>query len=99
LADRFGRRAALWLALAALHIGQFSSALAPNKWAYLVARHFAGIGVVRKDIKSGDPPPCFLGGGLVVPVSDDAMIHIDLPRQARDEQTTRTTHEKFLKQL
>jgi MFS family permease len=62
LADRFGRRTALWLALAALHIGQFSSALAPNKWAYLVARHFAGIGVVRKDIKSGDPPPCFLGG-------------------------------------
>ena len=92
MADRFGRRAALWLALAALHIGQFSSALAPNKWAYLVARHFAGIGVVRKDIKSGDPPPCFFGGGLVVPVSDDAMIHIDLPRQARDKQTTRTTH-------
>eukprot|EP01046_Picozoa_sp_COSAG06_P065165 COSAG06_NODE_15884_length_1037_cov_2.299574_3_plen_70_part_01 len=32
-----------WLALAERHIGQFSSSLAPNKWAYLVARHFAGI--------------------------------------------------------
>eukprot|EP01043_Picozoa_sp_COSAG02_P042907 COSAG02_NODE_3690_length_6379_cov_2.751433_3_plen_90_part_00 len=60
LADRFGRRTALWLALAALHIGQFSSALAPNKWAYLVARHFAGIGVVRNE--NGGPPsaPFFL---------------------------------------
>jgi hypothetical protein len=41
--------------------------------------------------------PFFLGGVLVVPVSDDAMIHIDLPRQARDKQTTRTTHKKRFK--
>ena len=37
------------------------------------------------------------GGGLVVPVSDDVMIHIDLPRQARDKQTTKTAHKKDLK--
>ena len=45
ISDNFGRRTALWLALAALHIGQFASALSPNLWAYLVARHFTGIGV------------------------------------------------------
>lgn len=36
LSDRFGRRTALFLALTALHIGQFTSALAPNYWVYLV---------------------------------------------------------------
>eukprot|EP01051_Picozoa_sp_SAG22_P010599 SAG22_NODE_961_length_6285_cov_20.669091_3_plen_666_part_00 len=45
LSDRYGRRTALFLALTALHIGQFTSALAPNFWVYLVARHFVGIGV------------------------------------------------------
>lgn len=44
ISDNFGRRTALWLALAALHIGQFASALSPNVWTYLVARHFTGIG-------------------------------------------------------
>eukprot|EP01048_Picozoa_sp_COSAG05_P008608 COSAG05_NODE_663_length_8031_cov_8.938225_4_plen_437_part_00 len=45
ISDKYGRRTALWMALTALHIGQYTSALAPNYWVYLVARHFVGIGV------------------------------------------------------
>ena len=44
LSDRYGRRTALFLALAALHIGQFTSALAPNYWVYLVARRLPTAG-------------------------------------------------------
>ena len=44
LSDRYGRRTALFLALAALHIGQFTSALAPNYWVYLVARRSPAAG-------------------------------------------------------
>ena len=45
ISDKYGRRTALWLALAALHLGQYASALAPNAWVYLIARHFVGVGV------------------------------------------------------
>ena len=45
VSDKYGRRTALWMALAALHFGQYLSALAPTYWVYLVARHFVGIGV------------------------------------------------------
>eukprot|EP01047_Picozoa_sp_COSAG01_P013896 COSAG01_NODE_664_length_14417_cov_18.499022_12_plen_438_part_00 len=45
LSDKLGRRVALFLALTFLHIGQLTSALAPNFAVYALARHFVGIGV------------------------------------------------------
>ena len=44
ISDKYGRRTALWMALTALHIGQYASALAPNYWVYLVARRLPTAG-------------------------------------------------------